>query len=362
MNNIINYSFGFLEGVDRGKKIFFDKLGTGAIQALAQYVDVQARANPRALHHVYEWSKPGNPAARLFDLNFIESSGLSFKLDYQLLESKSYVPNKKSGKRYKFVEKASVMESGMPVTIAPKSSKRLVFEIDGIKVCCELIVNENGMSLFIRTSKMLMYNIAQHDERAFVVRQLLFRKTYIKKLTKYTLKDYETVIKHMNKDINDMKFDTINGVFITPQIKHPKEVPHVSSNLEILNSVPCSSNSEECSVCLELTKTTTSCGHKVCVSCWCQIKPKGRELPCPICRADLFQSKKIGIIDSRVEADVADNEDDNDDSDDDSDYDSDDDSYDDILDGVDDSDIQYAQFPEPIEFPSVRQNSIMDMN
>ena len=26
MNNIVNYSLGFLEGVDRGKKIFFDKL------------------------------------------------------------------------------------------------------------------------------------------------------------------------------------------------------------------------------------------------------------------------------------------------------------------------------------------------
>jgi hypothetical protein len=29
MNNIINYSLGFLEGVDRGKKIFFDRLGQG---------------------------------------------------------------------------------------------------------------------------------------------------------------------------------------------------------------------------------------------------------------------------------------------------------------------------------------------
>jgi hypothetical protein len=215
-----------------------------------------------------------------------------------------------------------------------------VFVIEGLKVSCELVVNENGMSLFIRTSKMLMYNIAQHDERAFVVRQLLFRKTYIKKLTKYTLKDYETVIKHMNNDIKDMKFDRLNGVFVTPQIKHPKEVPHVSSNLENLNSVPYSSNSEECSVCLELTKTTTPCGHKLCVSCWCLIKHKGRELPCPICRADLFQSKKIGIIDSRVDEDVADNENVNDDDDDD-----------------DDDDDE----PDPIEFPSVRQNSIMDM-
>jgi hypothetical protein len=29
MNNIVKYSFGFLEGVDRGKKIFFDRLGQG---------------------------------------------------------------------------------------------------------------------------------------------------------------------------------------------------------------------------------------------------------------------------------------------------------------------------------------------
>jgi phosphopantothenoylcysteine synthetase/decarboxylase len=155
-----------------------------------------------------------------------------------------------------------------------------------------------------------------------------------------------------------MKFDRLNGVFVTPKIKHPREVPHVCSNKEILNSVPCDEeHPEECSVCLDTTKTTTPCGHKLCVSCWCQIKPKGRELPCPICRADLLQSKKIRIIDSRVDEDVADNENvDDDDSDDDSD-----DDYDDWDDDDDDEDIQYAQFPDPIEFPSVRQNTIMDM-
>jgi 5'(3')-deoxyribonucleotidase len=112
------------------KSIIFNQLR----KDFSLYIDAQARTKPKSLHHVYEWSKPGNPAARLFDLNFIESSGLSFKLDYQLIDSKSYVPNKNAGKRYKFVKKASVMESGMPVIIAPKSSKRLVFEIDGITV------------------------------------------------------------------------------------------------------------------------------------------------------------------------------------------------------------------------------------
>ena len=112
------------------KSIIFNQLR----KDFSLYIDSQARTKPKSLHHVYEWSKPGNPSSRLFDLNFIESSGLSFKLDYQMLPSKSYVPNKKGGKRYKFVEKASVMESGMPVTIAPRSSKRLVFEVNGITV------------------------------------------------------------------------------------------------------------------------------------------------------------------------------------------------------------------------------------
>jgi hypothetical protein len=239
----------------------------------------------------------------------------------------------------------NTMSNGRSFVVLP------VFEIDGLKVRCELNVNENGMSLWITTSKMLMYNIEQHDDRAFVVRQMLFRKTYIKKLTKYTLKDYESVIKHINNDIGAMKFDKLNGVFVTPQIEHPREVPHVCSNKEILNSVPCDDkHPEECSVCLDTTKTTTPCGHKLCVSCWCQIKPKGRELPCPICRADLLQSKKIGIIDSRVDDDVADNENVDDDEDD-----SDDEENNDLYFWESQGEEDYD------EFPSVRQNSIVDL-
>jgi len=243
------------------------------------------------------------------------------------------------------------MEDGSSFAVLP------VFEIGGLKVNCIFIVNENGMSLQIMTYKMLMYNKTPED-RAYVVRQLLFRKTYIKKLTKYTLKDYESVLKHINNDIKAMKFDKLNGVLTTPANKHPKEAPHVSSNIEMLNSVPCDEkHPEECSVCLDTTKTTTPCGHKLCVSCWCQIKINGRELPCPICRADLLQSKKIGIIDSRVDDDVAD------DDDDDSDDDSDDDHtfasmYDD---SIDEALAWHLAELAPPEFPSVRQYTFMDM-
>ena len=267
----------------------------------------------------------------------------------------------------------SITSKGLPISIKLAIENTMsdgssyvvlpVFQIDGLKVRCELVVNENGMSLWIITYKMLMYNVTQHDDRAYVVRQMLFRKTYIKKLTKYTLKDYKSVIKHMNNDINDMKFDKLNGVFTTPQIAHPREVPHVCSNKEILNSVPCDEkHPEECSVCLDTTKTTTPCGHKLCVSCWCLIKPKGRELPCPICRADLLQSKKIGIIDSRVDDDVADNE-----NVDDYDDDSDDETFASMYDDSIDEALAWhlaeelAEELAPPEFPSVRQNTIMDM-
>jgi len=100
----------------------------------SEYIDAQARVKPKSLHHVYEWKKSGNKNARLFKLNRIDGQGLSFKLDYEFKTSKSVVPNKISTKRYIFANKASIMEAGMPVKIAPRLSKRLVFEIDGILV------------------------------------------------------------------------------------------------------------------------------------------------------------------------------------------------------------------------------------
>jgi hypothetical protein len=78
-------------------------------------------------------------------------------------------------------------------------------------------------------------------------------------------------------------------------------------------------------------------------------------LPCPICRADLFQAKKIRIIDSKVDEDVADNEnvdDDDDDDWDDSEEDDDDDDDD------DDWDNSFINERGPL---SVRGNSIMEI-
>ncbi len=52
--NIAQYSLGFLEGVQRGKKVFLDNLGKATILSLGQYIDIEAKADRSALHHVYE--------------------------------------------------------------------------------------------------------------------------------------------------------------------------------------------------------------------------------------------------------------------------------------------------------------------
>jgi hypothetical protein len=42
LTNIANYSFGFLDGVNRGKKEFLNNLGKSVIVALGQYIDSEA--------------------------------------------------------------------------------------------------------------------------------------------------------------------------------------------------------------------------------------------------------------------------------------------------------------------------------
>lgn len=126
LNNIVNYSFGFLDGVQKGKKIFLKNLGVGTIQAMAAYVDISARGNPNALHHVYEWYQTGSPSARLFDLDYtVSNNGLTVNSRFR--QSRTL----KEDSNEPFYNKASIMENKVAVTITPKKSSVLVFEEGG---------------------------------------------------------------------------------------------------------------------------------------------------------------------------------------------------------------------------------------
>jgi hypothetical protein len=126
MNNIVNYSFGFLDGVEKGKSVFLNNLGHGVLTALYDYIDASAGSNPRAMHHIYEWMQTGSPEARLYDLSYTVSNlGLSFKSKFTQSQSFSRDSNTP------FYDKARIMEQGIPVKIAPVRSDVLVFDING---------------------------------------------------------------------------------------------------------------------------------------------------------------------------------------------------------------------------------------
>lgn len=126
MNNIIKYSSGFLEGAQKGKTLFLQNLGSETINFMKNYVDVSARSNPEALHHVYEWYQTGSPNARLFDLDYtVSNNGLTFSSQFR--QSRTL----KEDSNEPFYNKAYIMENGIPVTITPKRSSVLVFEEGG---------------------------------------------------------------------------------------------------------------------------------------------------------------------------------------------------------------------------------------
>jgi hypothetical protein len=126
MKNIIDYSIGFLDGIQAGKTKFLNNVGIMTRELLEQYIDSNARVNPKALHHIYEWYKVGSPDARLYEINYtISNLGLSF---VSTLKQSTSI---KDGSSVPFYNKAKIMEEGTPVTIRPTRSNVLVFEDGG---------------------------------------------------------------------------------------------------------------------------------------------------------------------------------------------------------------------------------------
>jgi hypothetical protein len=126
MKNIVNYSLGFLDGIKAGKVKFLNNIGLMTKELLEEYIDSNARVNPEALHHIYEWYKVGSPDARLYDINYtISNLGLSF---VSTLKQSTSI---KDGSSVPFYNKAKIMEEGTPVTIRPRKANVLVFEDGG---------------------------------------------------------------------------------------------------------------------------------------------------------------------------------------------------------------------------------------
>lgn len=126
MNNVIQYSVGFIDGTKAGKVNMMENLGRTTVEMLKDFIDMSARMDPQKLHHVYEWYQTGSPNARLFDIDYqVSGSGLSINSSFR--QSSSV----RAGSTVPFYDKARIMENGIPVVIRPKRAKALAFDIDG---------------------------------------------------------------------------------------------------------------------------------------------------------------------------------------------------------------------------------------
>jgi hypothetical protein len=148
LKNVIDYSIGFLDGVQAGKREFLDGLGNIISEMAGEFIDATARLNPQQLHHIYEWYQSGSPKARLYDISYsVSNLGLSFKS--ALTQSSSI----QDGSNTPFYNKAYIMENGIPVTITPRANGVLVFDDNGKTVFTKAPVTvENPGGMYVEGS------------------------------------------------------------------------------------------------------------------------------------------------------------------------------------------------------------------
>ena len=184
--------------------------------------------------------------------------------------------------------------------------------IEGIKVNPVFIGNANGLSLILYGIDIWMYKKKRLITMDSVVtcKPILYKKTYIGRLVggyEYGVSDYNMVLTKISEDVCSMKLNKLEGVLYTVDNLHPLRsgdgdgdgdgVNWVDEEDEILSCLPCGEGEgEECCVCLDVTKTTTPCGHKLCVVCWGNIRMVRQRLPCPICRENLRQREKLAHL------------------------------------------------------------------
>jgi hypothetical protein len=111
-------------------------------KAFKKAMDLEAKANPKKYHHIYEWKQAGMPMGRLYFLYNKSSTGGKLVVNPGFVKSKNKVPvdprllesgrtGKSVASKHVFKDKASVMESGKPIIY--RASKNLPIP-DGDKI------------------------------------------------------------------------------------------------------------------------------------------------------------------------------------------------------------------------------------
>jgi hypothetical protein len=166
MNNLVQYSLGYIDGIRMGRDKFLELVGKRVSVILGHFIDSNARMNPAALHHVYEWYQTGNADARLFEISSI-ASGSMIEFGSTFTQSKTI----KEGSKVPFFDKATIMENGTPVTIRTKTSDVLVFDDNGQEVFTKqdiYVENPGGQEVIGEYEKTFRLFFESYFSQAFL--------------------------------------------------------------------------------------------------------------------------------------------------------------------------------------------------
>lgn len=112
-------------------------------KAFKKAMDIEAKANPKAFHHIYEWNQTGMAMGRLFYLYKQDSTNGTLIIKTIFAKSKNKVPvdpkllqpgktGRSIASRHVFANKAEVMESGKPIIY--RASKNIpIPDSDGVR-------------------------------------------------------------------------------------------------------------------------------------------------------------------------------------------------------------------------------------
>jgi len=137
VNNTAQYGKGFTKGIELEKIFFMTELGKYTLETLNNYIDSQAKQNPGALHHVYEWGQIGSPAGRLFEIESIPGPN-AIKFSGRFLASNSTSDTASEP----FIYKAETMEEGISITVVPRNVTHLRFEVND-----EIVFTKNAVTI-----------------------------------------------------------------------------------------------------------------------------------------------------------------------------------------------------------------------
>ena len=129
MNNFIDYTDGFARETEAKSEFIANKLGKSSVAEFYRYLDSLASVNPELLHHIYEWGETGNPTQRLYELKSMANKS-SARIVADFLESYSVSDSSKEP----LIDKARIMEEGIPLVIDNVNAKALFFEVGGQEI------------------------------------------------------------------------------------------------------------------------------------------------------------------------------------------------------------------------------------